>query len=432
MTTPGDPAAPPGGADDTRAELAELAEAALLGALLWDPRRLADLDWLDPTDFARPAYQAIYQTLIGLWHDGVPIDLLTLPDVLARGDYHDMHNTAATTGNGPLSAYALAQLICNTPASPAADCGVEVSGHSEHRRYAAIVLEESVRRHVAAAGSRIEQSGTQNDRADMDDALDAVHRAIAQAHAHLDALQQRITAAAPLPRSPGVALPSNVAARAATDRRATRDEYELLGACVTHPLLREQAQRRLLADDFATPEVAATWTALASLSAELGTVDAVLLASYVQRLGEHPEHGPGIRPRELAELARRSYTGYGHLALTEVTRSALARAASRAHQILSEIAINPRNTSQQALDAAREALEHLDHEHRRLSDTDTVAPSPSAPRPAPVPARAVTVATPRGSEASQAPTGHRTHPTAVVPIRRSSTFTLPRRTGQAR
>jgi len=441
MTTRRDPAKPPGGADDTRAELAELAEAALLGALLWDPRRLADLDWLDPTDFARPAYQAIYQTLIGLWHDGVPIDLLALPDVLARSDYHDMHNTAATTGNGPLSAYALAQLICNTPASPAADSGVEVSGHSEHRRYAAIVLEESIRRHVNVAGSRIEQSGEQKtDRAgtDLGSALDAVHRALAQARAHLGALQQRLDAAALPGPLTGMARPASAASPAATNQRTTRAEYELIGACITHPLIREQAQQQLRADDFATPEVAATWSALTSLSTEVGTVDAVLLASYVQRLGEHPEYGPGIRPRDLAELARRSDSfGGGHYALTEVTRGALARATSRAHQTLSKIANNPRHTGHQALRTARTALEHLDHACGRLDGT-VATPRPRSTPTAAVPSP-VTGPAPRGSEASQAPSSRRSRPAApppplapVVPIRRSDTFTSPRRTGQAR
>ena len=52
----------------------ELAEQALLGALLWEPARVADIaDWLAADDFYRPAHAAIYRTITGflwvLFHD---------------------------------------------------------------------------------------------------------------------------------------------------------------------------------------------------------------------------------------------------------------------------------------------------------------------------------------------------------------------------
>ena len=46
----------------------ELAEQALLGALLWEPARVVDIaDWVAADDFYRPAHAAIYRTITGLW-----------------------------------------------------------------------------------------------------------------------------------------------------------------------------------------------------------------------------------------------------------------------------------------------------------------------------------------------------------------------------
>ena len=45
-----------GGDRDPKTTTIELAEQALLGALLWDPNWVRDvMEWLEPDDFNRPA-----------------------------------------------------------------------------------------------------------------------------------------------------------------------------------------------------------------------------------------------------------------------------------------------------------------------------------------------------------------------------------------
>ena len=377
-------------------QVAELAEAALLGALLWDPHRLDDVAWLDPTDFVRPAHQAIYRTLTGLAHDRIPIDLLALPTVLARGDYHDLHVDRA--GNGPLSAYALSQLLTMTPANPPATATatatatgqLPISGHSEHRRYAAIVLDDSIRRQVLAMGARLALIADPPEASTAEDLNRALDQVLTQTTTRLDELTRALTETG---AATDMATPARWAPPATPRRQqpaliqaeAAHAEYTLLGACLTLPRHRELATSRLRAGDFTQPEVAATWVALDALVRQGGSVDFVLLAAQQQRHGPHPDYGPGIAPTELLPLTRLSDPAAGWHALALVTVSAITRATDTAHQALTDAATDRHRHPTQVLAAARTALQRLDTIRRRLDDHAGPAAVTPAPTPPPRP-----------------------------------------------
>jgi hypothetical protein len=86
--------------------VADFASAAVLGAVLWDPRRLREvMDWLEPDDFLHPVHRAVYATVSGLVAAGEPVDLMRLPAVLASGRFHEVHVDAREPG--PLGAAGL-------------------------------------------------------------------------------------------------------------------------------------------------------------------------------------------------------------------------------------------------------------------------------------------------------------------------------------
>jgi replicative DNA helicase len=404
---------------DPAVVMAELAEAALLGALMWDPRRLQDISWLDPSDFSRPSHQAIYQTLVGLVAGGKPIDLLSLPDVLHRGDYHELHSDN-TAGNGPLSAYALSELLSMTPAKPGADSPSDEPAPSEHRRYGEIVLEASIRRQVLRAGISIEQTALDYSNLGVDAAFGAIDRILDATTTRLDELTHRLGESRQIASAIGAALtgspprgsisrlPTSSEIGAALDSgavRATaspelsalslelpvpsaatlrRAEYALIGACLTEPWLREIAHYRLRAEDFAEPEVAATWLALSNLTDSGEPVDFVLVGAEVQRHGEHPDYGHGIEPLQLATLSRRADVVSGSRAISEVIRAALSRAAAHAHNTIAEAGADRTQDSARLLAGARDAVQRIDAIRQRLdgqlrppSRGTTTSPSPT-------------------------------------------------------
>src|SRR3954454_4838734 len=74
------------------ATVTDLASAAVLGGLLWDPRRVRDvIGSLEPADFPHPMHRAVYATLGGLVAAGEPVILLHHPATLGSGRFHDVH-----------------------------------------------------------------------------------------------------------------------------------------------------------------------------------------------------------------------------------------------------------------------------------------------------------------------------------------------------
>ncbi|MGE0298749.1 MAG: DnaB-like helicase N-terminal domain-containing protein [Dehalococcoidia bacterium] len=424
---------------DEEPRAADLAERALLGALLWDPRRARDVSgWLGGEDFARPAHAAIYQTITGLQADGQRVDLRTLPGVLASGRYHDLH-VDGRGGSGPLTPFALHSLLSMTPATPRAGDGTFTAPErSEHVRYARIVLDESIRRRLHQLGTRVGQHVAELVDVPSDDAGEHLQAALAAVVAHLDELTERrgaadrsgsaIAAALDPPRPPLRSLrdhPSRPSVSADTAdlpdaspdvrplgagrrtpaRRAPADagaplrsaqlrevELRLLGAALLCPPVRDLAAARLRPEDFVTAEVGATWHAIRALQQRGEPVDVVLLAAEVERQGAHQRLGPGLRPAQLLALHERgSDLAEGYRAAELVVRAALTRAAAAAGGQLRELGGAPPRRGGEALAAARTAVRDAAAAMGRLTGA---APSAAAAALTPLPQRSRPPATP--------------------------------------
>jgi replicative DNA helicase len=374
---------------------AEKAEEALVGALLWDPGRLADVAWLEPSDFYRWDLRAIYETLLA--QHGKRVDLFELTQRLATSDAHEAHYSGAASDR--LSPAAVVDLLSMTPAS---EPGLG-SGPSEHRRYAAIILDNSIRRQVHAEGVRIEQKAHEGANQPVEALLENIEPLLAATIERLSALTQRLAesdeqhpaieaalnpGASCSPARGGTAStatgPTSIEGPATTvswlgagpNRRRKPNsaelrhaEYTLIGACLTQPPLRELAQSQLTAEDFSLPEVASTWDAIAALTARRDPIDFVLVGYEVERYPVSQEW-----PAQLAKLARNSDLVNGRHALATVAHAALLRASEQATLTLRGLGADRSRPAGEVLTEAQQVVRAVEQTQRRLN--------PSEPAPA--------------------------------------------------
>ncbi|AEA28962.1 DnaB domain protein helicase domain protein (plasmid) [Pseudonocardia dioxanivorans CB1190] len=371
----------------------DLAAQALLGALLWEPGRIRDVsDWLESADFEHWAHRAIYQTLTGLIADGRPVVLQDLPGILARGEYHDAH--VDSTGSGPLSAPALHTLLSMTPATPdRAHRDQGGTARSEHVRYARIVLDNSVRRQVAAVGARIEQLGRTAAQHDDQHSADPMGPALAEVRAALQRLEGRVatshagrvsitealSGAPPVAELPQRGEPrTSVTAPAAlktaavpSSAEAERAERAFIGACLVAPEVRSAATEWLRPEDFASPDAAQTWRVVLDMTQRGDPVDFVLVAVEVET-ARAVAHAAGLElvgydPSTLHRLAERGDQLGGHRAAEVIRRAALQRITHRARTELDAVAENRAFGSRALLQNAQQTVSEAQQTSGRLS-----------------------------------------------------------------
>jgi replicative DNA helicase len=331
-------------------------------------------------------------------NDGRAVDILTLPDVLASGSYHDAH-VQRSDGRGALSAAALHTYLSTTPATPQQE---NAPARSEHVQYARLVLDDSIRRQVEALGTRIDQHARHI--ADQDSAsaaetlvgvladvrarirqltgrLDEAHRGRSAIASALNA--QAAPAAAGRGQTPDVQDPAASAA-APTARQLRRAEYTVIGASLISPDLRELAEGRLRARDFATPESTATWEAIRSLHQQQRPVDVVLVAAEVERQGELPGVGRGLDPQQLFQIVQRSeYVAFpaGYKAMETVVRAAITRAVHGGGAQLQDLLGDRARSSEELLTSAQQTVSGVESTVRRLTGTSPVATALTALTP---------------------------------------------------
>src|SRR5579872_4708213 len=131
------------------------AEAGVLGSLLIDPEAIVQVaDVLRPEGFYREAHRLIYQAALDLYETGVPADLITLTDELARrGHLDDIGGVSFVSS-----------LANQVPTSKSA------------KQYAQIVERTAILRRLIHAAGQI-ASVAYND-PDADDALDEAEKLI--------------------------------------------------------------------------------------------------------------------------------------------------------------------------------------------------------------------------------------------------------------
>lgn len=409
----------------SRVTAADLAAGALLGALLWDPRRIDDVaNVLEAEDFGRWDDRAIYQTLVGMRRDGRRIDVIeTVPAALQRSEYHDAYMDLSD-GQGPLSPYALSNLLSLTPApppaAPRAD-GADGPQHSEHVRYARLVQVDSIRRQVRAAGARIDQCARHTAGAQSDDAAELLAPVLAEVQQRLQGLTGRRAGvsgpaasieAALSPQQPSgrradrEASVWSVGGRAEPSERALRRaEYTLIGACMVSPEVLEMVAARLQATDFQEREIGATWTAISTLHRRGEPVDFVLVAAEVEQQGKLDRLGRGLSAEQLAHVMGRLKPTRvaAYPAMETVVRAALTRAVRAAGERLQNLAEDRSRSNDRLLGEAREAVRGAEDTLGRLTDSTPAkrvreALRPPAGRPAAPRKPAADVPPPRQSE----------------------------------
>jgi replicative DNA helicase len=420
-------------AADPRSEAAgDLAAQALLGALLWEPARIRDVaDWLEASDFEHWAHRAIYQTLTGLIADGHPVVLQNLPGILARGEYHDAH--VDSSGLGPLSAPALHTLLSMTPATPdRAHRDRGGTARSEHVRYARIVLDNSVRRHVAAAGARIEQLGRAAAEHDGQHAPDVMAPALSGVRAALQRLEGRVAPHSgrvsllealsgaptvtelPPPAEAGAGLSAGAApkvAAASSGAEVERAERALVGACLVSHEVRSGAAEWLRPEDFVNADAAQTWRVVLDMTQRGDPVDFVLVAVEVETaraVANAADLEPaGFDPPTLHRLADRGDRLAGHRAAEVIGRATLQRVVHQAGIELEGIAGDRAVETRAVLRNAQQIVNATQRTSQRLagqSAPSIAAAMFAAPAGGAQPTPAAAVPPPRLSRGEPSPT----------------------------
>jgi hypothetical protein len=403
---------------------AELAERALIGALMWDAGRLEDLStgqdqqyWLTPQDFNRADLRAIYQTLIGLRRDGREVPLEELPAVLMSGQYHEWR--AGQVTDSPFTGPKLYDLLSLTPArknDPRLDG--EVSAPSQHVRYADVVLEESIRRQIHQAGVRLEQTVDQGPGL-REDLVEAMSPVLEQTLRRLTDLTQQLEAslggdgAETQPSITAALSPTPIAGNGPTDqdvagavrarveldgsrtlgRAQHRAEGDLLGAVLLDARRAQDALDRLRPADFENPAHAAIWESVSAMVERGEPVDFVLVSVELERRvptseavsqparapagavgGAEPRRGTGAAAPNVADyvrtatrLAQRAQPALYGASLDQVAGAALVRAARAAQRELSAAGATRHLGGSDLLTAAAEALHTLEGTTQRLT-----------------------------------------------------------------
>jgi replicative DNA helicase len=358
----------------------DLAERALIGALLTDPGRVRDVrDWLRPSDVNHPQARVIYQTLTDLHRQGRTVGIRELPVVIAARD----------GDHPPITALDLHRYVQATPAA-SQQLGVQ-NMSSNHVFYARRVLEAAARHIVAVAGSRI-QEAVEHAQTSPHLGPGAIAAALAQTQERLQVLGQRlrhsrgasgalITAALGGTPAPARSLgpqegdPAGIALDLPTTPLTTRvvieAEREVLTGCLTNPVLREQLLGWLTPGDFSRPEHAATWAAVGALTKAGTPLDYVTLAWECQR--HHPSYdSPGLRADQLTTMAHHPPTT-PDAAVRTVAHASLLRHTHLAQQHIQTLA-QSQTDALALVSGATQAYHDVQDHARRLAGT-TPAPS---------------------------------------------------------
>ncbi|MFE4664512.1 DnaB-like helicase N-terminal domain-containing protein [Streptomyces sp. NPDC056716] len=326
------------------------AEQALLGALLLDPHRLADLSGITAASFSRATHCALFAAISTL----PPPD----PAEHARNAkwLDQVLVTAREQARGLTASYLHTLIhVCPWPRHTPA--------------YARMIEAEHARRRLEAAAERLVH--TVHD-ASFPQPVRTVLAEADELATVVDGIAARFPPrAGTLPRTPA---PPPVPSTGHTE--ATEEEQLLLATATAHPADIE-AVRWLLADDFTHPPHAGLWQCLTTLARRHEPVDPVTVLWEAQQRGLLDA---GSTPGDVLRLLAEPALCVEHWAERTLQRSLLATADHTARRIQA-YARDPANTPFQLVTGARRALADLGAIRTRWHHATTPAP-PQRPRPA--------------------------------------------------
>jgi replicative DNA helicase len=263
-------------------QLARAAERAVIGALLLEPARLADVhEWLRPDDFDGGAERQTYQAICHVTDRGEPLT----PDLVDR-------QLREGKADGPVLADG-AFLIGTMDACPAP---------SRASVYGRMVLELSIRRHIAAdiAGLRhkAEQASTSEQLNTVFAQIDGVQLGVKNLHLR-EALAAHTASVAP-----------NWAGELKPLSRFPRYEEgvverQAVVALVDQPAALKTVARWLKPNDFSDDECASLFSELTVLREANNPIDGITVAWRARRVGiSGPVCDYLVSPRDPADMAR--------------------------------------------------------------------------------------------------------------------------------
>ncbi|MCQ4045822.1 DnaB-like helicase N-terminal domain-containing protein [Streptantibioticus rubrisoli] len=335
-------------------------EEALLGAALFNPAALPSMRrWLPSAVFSRADHQALWQVLHA-------IDFTTVPSsqIPATVSAAIAEQIAEPGLRACLSPARLAQLAnaCPTPGSAPL--------------YGGMVLEAAVHRSVERAGEELRQTARE---AEVDQA--------AQALARVEGTGQRLAAlgaawqAAPetvrnlLDTAPE--QPVTLAPRTERSRVDLRAEAETVASLLYQPAQLDEV-RWLQRGDFADPQLAAVYQAMATLHERHAPIDPLTVAWQAQRQS-------GAQPSEqvLDELDRGGTPGTAvHTGEQVLATAALDRLDGAGHQ-LRNLARHPALAPASLVGHSDHALQPVAADRERIRQAEReLAPADQEPAPA--------------------------------------------------
>ena len=257
------------------------AERAVIGALLLEPERFADVrEWLEPGDFYGTAEQQAYQAICALGARGQ-----TLSPAAVDHELRDRRTSAPLLADG---AYLVGCMqLCPTQARAAV--------------YGRMVLEMSIRRRVVDQGTRLRQRAekavTSHDLNLVFAQVDSVRRDVERLHQR-EAQSTRSHSPTPLLAPDLEALP----------RRASRQdvaaERNAIHALVDQPAALDVATRWLSPTDFSDAECSRLYGEMAALHEARSQIDRVTLAWRAMRVGlAGPVCESLVSPRDSATVS---------------------------------------------------------------------------------------------------------------------------------
>ncbi|MEV6209564.1 DnaB-like helicase N-terminal domain-containing protein [Kitasatospora sp. NPDC051914] len=368
-------------------------EQAVLGAVLLAPGQLDSLRWLEPTDFYRPAHQALFAAMRKLRADGlltpgtqndVPLSWVT--DTVAEAGRH---------ARGLTASYAHA-LIAACPRPQNAPV------------YGRMVLEGSIHRTVAEYAARLEEVAR----------IDARAREIDGVLKHSEVLADALTGLArrwgtesrPVaPTEPVQPQPATVPV-VADDR--LEDEQFLLALLVERPVAIEEVVGWLRPADFGDPGHGHLYRCLGALHHRGEPIDRVTVLWEIQRRGLLADGL--LREDQLGAILGVGGAGSAEWLGDQVIRASLTRTAAEAARTIRALASDARLAPGQLIGHALHALGPLEEVRTRWR-TSASPPSPHPADPAIRISAALARSAPRQHPRSTAP--ERPTPPSTAPIR---------------
>jgi hypothetical protein len=302
-------------------------EKALIGSILNDPDRRADVPWLTAADFTNPLCRAVWAHLeTDNSPGGAPgLDLVALSQAL--GVPGGLHPTLRSPS-------ALAELLLDAPLRPAIP------------DYGRVLVEMATRREITAMGLRLESRAKDEPErilAESANTIAAVNRLDRRWRATRDERARPVEAGSDTP-APAAPPPDP---GPATGPFATWTPCEGIDQQMAHKAVlgavvydcprgvRGHLLATITVDDFTHAPCAATWRAVNTLAAAGTAIDEITVAW--QALRQQSRQGAGLTCSELRELqpaaplhasgaTRLLRTSLGHI--THNTHSAATRAAA--------------------------------------------------------------------------------------------------------